>query len=145
MDTKDKVVKEEVKPEVKAPEFSEGELMAVFDQILFEGEFKEEITIRGKLKVTFKSMSAKDISEISKELDNKSYNLVSTFQEQRSLLTLSKGLVGYQNRDLGAMTDEAKAAFIDKLPASVIASISDAQFKFNRKVDAACKEGETNF
>ena len=50
-----KEIKEEVKEqsavEEKKPEFTKEELLAVFDSIMFEGYYEEDVTIKGKLKV----------------------------------------------------------------------------------------------
>ena len=78
-------------------------------------------------------------------MDIKSYNLVSTLQEKRSILTLYKGLVSYNGRDLQTIPELKKQEFIDKLPAAIATALSEAQWKFNRKVDVACREGEANF
>jgi len=133
------------KPDAKKPEFTPEELLPIFDTILFEGQFKEKVVIKGKLNVEFVSLSAKDVSEISEELDAKSFNLVSTLHEQRALQTLYRGLASYNNRDLTGLASDKRQEFLNKLPAAVVSALSEAQHKFNRKVDAACREGEANF
>ena len=135
---------EEVK-EAKELEFTPEELLPIFDTILFEGAYKEKHLLKGKLLVEFVSLSTRDVSDISAELDTKSFNLVATMQEQRSLLSLYRGLVSYNNRDLTQAPEEKRKDFISKLPAAIVAALSKAQWKFNRKVDAACREGEANF
>lgn len=131
--------------EKKAPEFDKAELLNIFDTIMFEGMYSETMKIKGRMEVTFRSLSAKDISNISSELDSKSINLVSTLQELRSLLYLYAGLTSYNGRDISALNKDQKEDFIGKLPAAIVSTISAAQFAFNRKVDAACQEGEENF
>ena len=139
---------EEVVPSVteeKKPEFSEEDLLAVFDTLMFEGVYTEDIMIKGKLKVTFKSMSAKDISEISGILDAKNYVLYETMQQQRALLNLSRCLTFYNQKDLSSMTVENKLTFMGTLPAAIVSALSDSLGTFSVKVQKACEVGEKNF
>lgn len=131
--------------EVKDSKYSKEELIAIFDNIMFEGSYSEVITIKGKLKVEFKSRSAKDTSEISKELDAKSFNLISTIQEQRALLSLAYSIITYNGRDLSSMKIEDRKEFVGSLPTAVVAALSEALVTFDMKVDEACREGEENF
>jgi hypothetical protein len=108
----------------KLPEYKKEELTAVFDQLIFEGEFKEEVTIKGKLKVEFRSRTAEETMEISKFLDNAEYKLLTTMQEQRAFLNLNKSLVKYQGKDLSAVPSDERAKFIRRLPTSILASLS---------------------
>lgn len=138
-------MKEEVKQGDTKPKYDPKELLAIFDTILFEGKYSEEVSIRGKLKVQFKSRSVGEVSEISGQLDTKSYNLISTLQEQRAILNLAYSLEAYNNKPLSALSKEEKVKFINSLPASVVATLSEKLLDFDQKVDAACKEGEGNF
>jgi hypothetical protein len=129
----------------KMPEYKKEELMAVFDQLIFEGEFKEESTIKGKLKVEFRSRTAEETMEISKFLDSAEYKLLTTMQEQRAFLNLNKSLVKYQGRDLTTISNDEKGKFIRRLPTSILASLADSLAEFDRKVDLACREAEEGF
>lgn len=142
-ETKEKV--EEVKKEEKKPEFSKEELLAIFDQIIFQGEYSEDALIKGKLKVTFRTRTGEETLKISKEIDVLQANLVVTINEQRAILNLGHSLISYQGKDLSKSTVEQRLDFVKKLPVAVIAAITDALAKFDRKVDEACKEGEENF
>ena len=141
-------IKKETTAQAKADEKSKydpKELATIFDSIIFEGSYTESVKIKGRLDVTFKSRSAGEVSAISKELDTKSFNLLATLQEQRAILNLSYSLVGYNGRDLSGQKPEDRKSFVEKLPASIVASLSEALLKFDLKVDEACKEGEENF
>ena len=127
------------------PEFTQEELLEVFDTIMFEGFYEEEFDIRGKLKIKFRSKTAKDITSISQELDSKTYNLISTLTEQRAFLSIVYGLVQYGSTELASMKLEDRRSFIEKLPSAIVAMLSDSVNKFDRKVDKACEEGEANF
>lgn len=137
-------VKAEEKKETK-PEFTKEELLEVFDKILFEGEYSEEVKIRGKLPVTFKSRTGEQVLEISKKIDKLEANLITTLNEQRAILNLGYSLIDYSGKDLSKSSVEQRLDFVKKLPISVIAALSDALAKFDRKVDLACREGEENF
>lgn len=129
----------------KLPEFDKDELLRVFDQIIFEGEYSEDVTIKGKLKVVFRARSVEDTTSITREIDGKNFSLITTLQEQRALLNLAYSLVSYAGKDLGKMELEERKKFINKLPAAVVAALSAELSKFDLKVDMACREGEANF
>jgi hypothetical protein len=148
MATKDKTpVKDEVsgQKEQKLPEYKKEELVTLFDELIFSGEYKEERTIKGKLKVTFRTRSADEAMEISKALDSTEYKLLTTMQEQRAFLNLINALISYQGKDLSTMAPTDKAKYIKKLPVSIVGSLVDALTEFDRKVDLACREAEENF
>lgn len=138
-----KAVVEAAKP--KLPEFDKDELLRVFDEIIFEGEYSEEVSIKGKLKVVFRARSVEDTTSITREIDGKNFALITTLQEQRALLNLAYSLVSYSGKDLGKMEIEERKKFINKLPAAVVAALSQELSKFDLKVDMACREGEANF
>lgn len=127
------------------PKYDPNELLQIFDSILFEGDYKEDTTIKGKLKVTFKSRSADDTSAITRELDNKQFNLISALQEHRAFLNLVYSLVTYNGKNLGTAPIEERKKIVGALPAVVVAALSEALYKFDGKIDAACREGEENF
>lgn len=134
----------EVKDEVK-PRWNKDELLEVFDKLLFEGEYTETFTIRGKLLVTFRSRSADETMKISREIDNTPFNLVSTVQEHKALLNMSYSLVNYSGKDFSDATQETIFNFIKKLPIFIVGVLIDKLSDFDSKVDAACKEAEENF
>lgn len=129
----------------KLKEYKSEELLKVFDELIFQGEYTEEQTIRGKLKVTFRSRSAEETMEISKTLDNMDFKLLSTMQEQRAFLNLAKSLTLYQGRDLEKLKADEKIQFIKRLPTSILGALADALAEFDRKVDLACREADANF
>jgi hypothetical protein len=146
------LTKEDVEPQTKADpnakkksKFTKEELLKVFDELIFQSEYREDVTIRGKLRVTFRSRTTEETMEISKILDNQDFKLLSTMQEQRAFQNLLKSLVSYQGRDLSALKVEDKEKFIKKIPTSIIGSLADKLAEFDLKIDEACQEGESNF
>jgi hypothetical protein len=137
-------VPEEVLPAVK-PEFTEDELLQVFDSIMFSGEYSETIKLRGKLAITFRMRTIDESLEISKKLDTMQANLISTLNEQRAVINLSYAIVDYAGKDLSKASVEDKVAFIGKLPVPIIAAMFDALSKFDRKTNLACSEAEGSF
>lgn len=131
--------------EKEKPRWTPEELLIVFDEMIFSGEYEEEISIRGKLKVAFRARSAEDTSNISREIDGKNYTLISTLQEQRALLNLSYSLISYAGKNLKGVSVDERRKIVAKLPAVMVATLSDALFKFDQKIAAACEEGESNF
>lgn len=139
-------IKEE-KMETSAPEskYDQAELLAIFDEVIFTGEYSEEALIKGKLRVTFRTRSAGEIEEITRAVDTTQANLVTTLNEKRSILNLQYALTHYQGKDLKSMTIADRAKFIKSLPGPIIGSLFLALQKFDEKVYAACQEGEENF
>lgn len=131
--------------EPSKPEYSEEELLSIFDTIMFEGVYQEDVMIRGKLKVTFRSLSVKDSKEITNTLDSKQFNLASTFQEQRAIMNLARSLVFYNSKDLSSMTIIQRTEFVESLPSAIVAAISNALVVFSKKVFRACEAGQENF
>lgn len=129
----------------KKPEFSNEELNVIFDEIIFSGEYKEDVIIKGKLKVTFRSRTADEVNAITKELDSQTHTLISTLQERTAFLNVVYSTAWYAGKDISGMKIEDKKAFIGKLPAVVIGAISEALLKFDSKVAKACMVGEENF
>lgn len=142
--TETKAIEAAVK-EITKPKYDPTVLLAIFDDIIFQGEYAEDVTIKNKLRVTFRTRSAKEISAITREIDKTSNNLVTTQNEQRSLLNLYYGLVHYQGKKLGEMPYAERVEFIDSLPGPIIGALMNAFTEFDAKVYAACQEGEENF
>jgi hypothetical protein len=139
---------EQLEKKATGPEkvvYDQAELLRIFDEIIFNGEYIEEVTIRGKLKVQFRTRTAEEIGEISRLLDTTTYNLVATLNESRMILNLQYALVSYQGRPLSTLKIEDRSKFVKKLPGPVIAVLLDALYAFDEKVLAACKELEENF
>jgi hypothetical protein len=143
-----KPTKEEVAnavEEITTSKYTKEELLAIFDSILFEGEYREEFKIKGKLAVTFRTRTADETSFITNEVDTKSFNLVSSLQEYRALLNIASSLVIYNTKDLSSLSLDERRAFVGKLPSVVAAAISNSLVEFDQKTDAALREGEENF
>lgn len=147
--TSAKAVKEEIKTEPAAdankPQYDKAELLAIFDEMIFQGEYQEEVTIKGKLKVTFRARSANDITAISRELDGSQFSLMATITEQRAFLNLIYSMIAYAGKNYEKVEIKERREMIGKLPAVVIGALSEALVKFDQKMDAACREGEANF
>ena len=131
--------------EVKKPKFDKEELLTIFDEIMFSGEYREDITIKNRLKITFKTRTAAEVSAMSKEVDGLSFNMIATLHEKRAFLQVVYSLVNYAGKDISALDIEKKKDFVGKLPAVVVAALSDALIKFDEKTAAAYLEGEENF
>jgi hypothetical protein len=127
--------------------YDETELMAIFDAIIFEGEYSEQVTIRGKFPVVFRSRTSEEIRAISAALDLESQKtiLMSTIQERRSMLNLESALVQYGSTQIAGMNAEGRSKFMGKIPAPMIGVLLMELSRFDAKVFAACKEGEANF
>lgn len=128
-----------------APKYSEEELSAIFDEIIFSGEYAEDFKIKGKLPVTLRTRTAEEIDKIQHHLDASGSNLIATIESIRSLMHLQYAIVKYKGEDLSVYKIEEKAGFINKLPGPIVAALINTLAKFDEKVAMACKEGEVNF
>lgn len=127
------------------PKYTKEELQVIFDSIIFEGEYSETVTIRNKLKVTFRARSAEDTMAITREIDAKNFTLISTLNEHRSIMNLVYSLVSYSGRDYSKTSIEDRKKFINGLPAVVVGALSGALVEFDGKIALACQDGEENF
>lgn len=141
--------KEDVKVETaetpEKKEYDKDELARIFDEILFTGEYSEEVLIKGRLKVRLKTRNAEELSQISRVLDGTSFTLMQTLHENRLLLNLQYSLLQYHSTDLSSLKIEERAKFINRLAGPIIATLIDAMIEFDKKVGAACQESEENF
>lgn len=135
------------KGSVKAREsqYSEEELLRVFDEIIFSGEYREDYYIRGKILITFKTRTAEDIGAIQKFIDAAGYNLLASVETTRSLMNLQYSLAQYDKKDFGIMKPEERMRHIENLPGPIIGVLLNMMGRFDQKVAEACKEGEENF
>jgi hypothetical protein len=135
----------DIKVTPEPPEFTPEELAKIFDEIIFAESYREDVVIRDKLRVTFRTRTVEETEQITSELDTNPVNLLSTLREKQSLLNLCHSLVSYQGKDLSSVKIEEKKKFVMKLAAPVVSMLSVALNKFDRKVFLACKDGEENF
>lgn len=127
------------------PKYSPEELMKVFDAIIFQGDYSESFSIKGKFQVVLRTRTQKEIAEITKQVDAMDAKLVSTMEQHRAILNLQCALVQYGPRDLSTVSWEDKAKMIEKLPGPIIGALLTALGNFDDKVYQACQEGEANF
>lgn len=133
---------EKDKPETK---YDQETLMRIFDEIIFSGEYSEDVTIKNRLKVRFRTRTAEEIEDISRIVDAAQANWQSTVNEKRSLLNLQYALTSFQGTDLRSLKTEDRSKYIRKLPGPVIGALLVALGRFDEKVFIACQEGEENF
>ena len=127
------------------PKYDPEELLTIFDEIMFAGEYSEQVTIRGKLKVTFRTRTAEEVRTINRTVDGTPATFASTLEGVRSLLELKYALVMYQGKDLRSIKDDERDRFLNSLPAPVVGTLLKALSNFDAKVYEACQEGESNF
>lgn len=147
-------IEEEITPKVEvkdkpssdtAPEYEEEELLRIFDEILFSNEYTESYNIRGRMEVTFRTRTAKEVQDIDRNLDSLGASLVSTVENIRSFNHLERALVTYNGKDLSTMKSTEKSGFVQSLPGPIIGALLLTLAKFDHKVGMACKVGEQNF
>jgi hypothetical protein len=127
------------------PKYPDEELLRVFDEIIFSGEYLETFDIKGRIKVTFKTRTAEDINKIQKIIDSSNMNLISSVETLRSFLNLQYSLVEYHKHDLSTLKYEEKSKFIENLAGPIVGMLLTMLAKFDHKVAKACEFGEKNF
>lgn len=142
-DAEDKKASEpEKKPE---PKYPEEELLRVFDEIIFSGEYREDYWIRNKVKVAFKTRTAEEVNSIQAKIDSAQYNLISSVETAKSLFNLQYSLAFYKDKELSLMKPEERLKFVEQLPGPVVGMLIELLSRFDEKVALALKEGEANF
>ena len=142
----------EVNTEAKAPEqekpkskYSQEELLTIFDDIIFQGTYTEEVIVNKRLKVEYRIRSAKETGEISKAIESKNFQWVINVEQERAFLNLVYSLTKYATHDLAGRTLEDRIKFVGGLPTVVVSALSDKLVEFDQKTDEACRVGEANF
>ncbi len=130
---------------VVKPTYNSDELLKIFDDMIFAGGYSESVTIRGRLKVAFRTRTAEEMDAITQKIDGTSAVLMATLVEKRNLLNLYYALTSYQGKDLNGLKLEEKTNFINKLPAPVVGMMMVSLYTFDMKIQEATKEGEANF
>ena len=126
------------------PKYSKEELLQIFDEIIFAGEYVEEVMIRGRVPVKFSTRTAEQVGQIQDALDRAGLTLISSVEQKRSIMALEQALVSFNGKDLSGLKPEERSGFIAKLAGPVIAILMEEMGKFDLKVAAACRE-EANF
>ena len=76
-------------------------------------------------------------------IDAKTYNLITTVQEERAMYNLAFSLLNYNGMDLSKQRPiPERFKYISKLPIFIVSSLADSLAKFDKKIDAACREIE---
>lgn len=127
-----------------APQFSEEELMKIFDDLIFGKEYQETVYIRPNFPVTFRTRTSAEYDDIQRSLDSSGFNLMSSVENLRSVRNLTYALVDIKGSTLPLGIAE-KSKFIEELPGPVIGLLLDRLSKFDYKVMMACKSGDENF
>lgn len=128
------------------PKYDEAELDAIFDSIMFEGKYTEEVVIgKNRLKAVLSTRSGKDAREVMVILDKLGLRMGITVESLRSVYNLAQSVVVLNGKDLSAEPLEAKIDRIERLPTPVISALMTQLIKFDLKVEEAVRHGEENF
>ncbi len=128
----------------KRKTYEQEELLRVFDEIIFQQEYSEEMSLRGRFKATFRTRTSDEVNQIQNAIDKSGFTLISSVENLRMVLNLSFALVAYNGESLPLQL-AGKRAFVDKLPGPVVGMLLNALNNFDDKVAQACIEGDENF
>ena len=130
----------------ETPKYSSDELLAIFDEILFKGEYRETIPVAKKLNIVLRSRSTGETAFISRHLDSLDYKLLATMEDERVLVTLAHSLVEFRGKDLTKMEPLPKRyEFINTLPSAILGILINKLQEFDEKVFLATEEASKNF
>lgn len=128
-----------------SPEFDEAELEQIFDALMFDGSYTEEVKIGKRLSVTLKTRTGKEAREVMTILDKAGYSLGLTVESIRALYNLVQSAMIVNGKDISGEKFEKKLELIEEMPTPVISAMMISLVKFDRKVEAAVRHGEENF
>lgn len=138
---------EEVKNEnqTQEPKYDEGQLLAIFDDLIFQDGYSEELNIRGRFPVTLRTRTGEEYEKIASELDKVEIKTMLAYENMASMLNLCFAVSVYNGKNLDRLDFEERLKIIKKLPSPILSLLSSELHKFDRKVEAACKVGKENF
>lgn len=145
----DSVAKEEEKK--KEPEFKKEDLLRIFDEIMFEGEYTELVKLTDKHSVEFRSRTMKEQMDVSRRLDKMDFRTPNAVIAHLTAMNMAYSMVGLNGKDfkkLPPFSKDKETSRMDevlKLPPQLVQRLSEALNKFDRKIDAAMEEGIKNF
>ena len=144
---KEKAKKNEAPQEEEKAEqskYPQADLLAIFDKLVFEGEYQEEFKGRG-LKLTLRSRSGDDAINISRAVDKFEGKTFMTVQTYANMLTLAHSLVSFNGKAFGPKDTAAKYKFLLTLPDPILVLLIDKLKDFDEKIGLAIAEGRKNF
>lgn len=128
-----------------SPAYDEAELDAIFDALMFDNSYTEEVKIGGRLSITLKTRSGKDARDVVERLDKSRYQMGLTMESMRALCNLVQSTVVVNGKDISGETFDKKLDLIEEMPSAVIGAMIKALISFDMKVEAAVAHGEENF
>lgn len=143
----EKETAEETVPQLKTgTTYDDAELEAIFDQMMFEGCYTEDITLgKGRFKFTLRTRTGKEAKEVMTLLDGLSLKMGITVEGLRSIYNLAQSVVILNGKDLSGETLDRRVDVLDSLPTPVISALMTHLIKFDLKTEAAVRHGEENF
>jgi hypothetical protein len=128
-----------------SPEFDEADLEQIFDALMFDGSYTEEVKIGKRLSITLKTRTGKEAREVMTLLDKAGYSLGLTVESIRGLYNLVQSAMIVNGKDISGERFDKKLELIEEMPTPVISAMMIALVKFDRKVEASVRHGEENF
>lgn len=127
------------------PKYSDSELEVVYDALMFEGSYTEEVTVGKRIKAVLRTRNGKDARESMMVIDKMGLNMGITVESIRALYNLAQSTISINGVDISGETLEKKIERIEVLPAAIISRLMYELTKFDVKVQQAVSHGEENF
>lgn len=125
--------------------YSDSELEAVYDALMFEGNYTEEVSVGKRIKAVFRTRNGKDARESMLFIDKMGLNMGITVESLRGLYNLAQSTISINGSDISGETLDKKIERIEVLPTAIISRLMYELSKFDIKVQQAVSHGEENF
>jgi len=116
----------------EASKYLKEDLLAIFDSLVFEEGYEEDIKLGGKLTFTLSTLTGDDEVALSSD---------GVLPVDRLARSISK----FKGQDLKGMSGEDRVKIIKKQPAVILSSMLNKLSEFENKVFFAEREGSKNF
>lgn len=133
------------KDSVKKPEFSEDELLVIFDAMMTQGEYVEVVTLNKRLKVVWRTRTTGESNAITRVIDSAGFVTFIAAQNHSNVLNMSYSLVGFDGKDFRTSKPAERKAFLESLPEPIIVLMANSLAKFDYKAAKATEVGRENF
>lgn len=132
-------------PASKEPEFREEELLYIFDSLMTQGRYVEQVAVNKRMKVVWRSRTVGEANSITRLVDTAGFNTMLAIQNHTTLMQMAHSLVAFNGRDFSEASLSEKKDFLEKLPEVLVIQLSRTLNKFDYKITKATEVGQENF
>lgn len=124
--------------------YSQQELLALYDTMVFEGRYTEPYRARG-INAVFRTRTGDDVIKLNQYLDSYQAKSMASLQTYSNMLTLAASLKSINGKEFEDGDIKSVYIHLKTLPDAVNTLLLVALTDFDRKVGEAIEEGRKNF